>query len=235
MRLLKGQNTNSRNIYGRGLQVDTLDQLIADSTNSLRVPYGTGDTAYAAGTPQNQRPTTPVNGHARYNTDLESFELYQDSAWRRLRFLEPTTIIQQNLGNGDATIILFGPLDSQDANTNYKAPAAAQNVLVLVENVFQLSTTNYTLVQNPTSTTTGQEVASGSFVTSTQYIITATGSTDFVAEHSAADNNPGTVFTAASVGTVDATGLARPTGYYISFTSAPDSAKPVTVIHNFDK
>jgi len=64
MRLLKGQNTNSRNIYGRGLQVDTLDQVIADSTNSIRIPYGT----------TSQRPTTPTNGQLRYNSTLNKFE-----------------------------------------------------------------------------------------------------------------------------------------------------------------
>ena len=55
MRLLKGQNTNQRNIYGKGVQVDTLDQIVADSTNSIRVPAGT--TA--------ERPTTPANGQIR--------------------------------------------------------------------------------------------------------------------------------------------------------------------------
>ena len=33
-------------------------------------------------------------------------------------------------------------------------PAAAQNVLVFVENVFQIATTNYTLIQNPAKTNT---------------------------------------------------------------------------------
>lgn len=155
MRLLKGQNTNSRNIYGRGLQVDTLDQVIADSTNSIRIPYGTGDTAYAAGTPQNQRPTTPTNGQLRYNSTLNKFEGYENSAWRVLRYAEPfpSGITQQSLGNGDATAVVFGPMASGDVNA--PAPAAAQNVLVLVENVFQLSTTNYTLEQSAGGNLTG--------------------------------------------------------------------------------
>jgi len=226
MRLIKAQNTNLRNIYGKGVKYDIDDQVILDTTNVMLVPKGT----------EAQRPSTPVNGHLRYNTDDDQFEVYQNGAWRELRFKEPNQdpgITQQNLGNGDATITLFGPLDSGD--TDYPAPAAAQNVLVFVENVFQIATTNYTLVQNPSSTGTGQEVESGNFVTSTEYIITATGSTDFVSEHGAADNNPGTVFTAASAGTADPTGLARPTGYYLNFSSAPDLAKPVTVLHNFDK
>lgn len=226
MRLLKAQNTNLRSIGGKGVKYDINEQVIADSTNSILVPKGT--TA--------ERSSSPVSGQFRYNTTDNRFEVYEAGAWVGVRAAAPSTsapILQQNLGNGDATIVLFGPLDNGDPFN--PTPAGAVNLLVLVENVFQVSTTNYTLVQNPSSTTTGQEVSSGNFVTATEYIITATGSTDFVSEHSAADNNPGTTFTAASAGTVDATGLARPTGYYLNFTSAPDAGKPVTVIHNFDK
>ena len=52
------------------------------------------------------------------------------------------------------------------------------NILVFVENVFQIATTNYTFVQNPAG---------------------------------------------------------KAPGFYISFSSAPDVGKPVTVLHNFDK
>jgi hypothetical protein len=223
---MKAQNTNSRTIYGNGVQYDINGQVIIESTNTILVPKGT----------EAQRPTSPTNGHIRYNTDDDQFEGYQNGAWREFRFKEPNQdpgITQQNLGNGDATIILFGPLASGDAD--FPVPAAAQNVLVFVENVFQVATTNYTLVQNPSTSGTGQEVESGNFITSTEYVITATGSTDFVSEHGAADNNPGTIFTAASAGVADPTGLARPTGYYLQFASAPDLAKPITVLHNFDK
>jgi hypothetical protein len=48
---------------------------------------------------------------------------------------------------------VFGPLDSQDPD--YPIPAAAQNVLVFVENVYQLPNTNYSLVQNPTGFSAG--------------------------------------------------------------------------------
>ena len=233
MRLLKGQNTNSRNIYGRGLQVDTLDQVIADSTNSIRIPYGTGDTAYAAGTPQNQRPTTPTNGQLRYNSTLNKFEGYENSAWRVLRYAEPfpAGITQQSLGNGDATAVVFGPMASGDVNA--PAPAAAQNVLVLVENVFQLATTNYTLVQNPAAAVgSGGTVASGSFTIGVEYKIIVPGTTDFTLIGSA-NSTANTVFTATGAGTGN--GTARQTGYYLVFTSAPDAGKPVTALHNFDK
>jgi hypothetical protein len=177
MRLLKAQNTNQRSIIGKGVKYDIDDQVIVDSNNVMLVPKGT--TA--------QRPTSPNNGHLRYNTTDNQFEAYQNSEWRELRFKEPNQdpgITQQNLGNGDATETVFGPLASGDAD--YPVPAAAQNVLVFVENVFQISTTNYTLEQSVSGNLTGP-------------------------------NSP------------------YADGWYIKFTSAPDLAKPITVLHNFDK
>jgi hypothetical protein len=233
MRLLKAQNTNLRNIYGKGVKYDVNEQVILDSTNVVLVPKGT--TA--------QRPSTPINGHLRYNTNIEAFEVYEDGAWYELSTRAPAgvggnaPITQQNLGNGDDTSTLFGPLNSGD--TRYPLPAAAQNILVFVENVFQISTTNYGLVQNPSSTGTGQEVAADSLIQDIEYIITSPGDTDFTLL-GAADNNQGTVFTKnATVGS--GTGLARRTGTYIEFTSAPPSlgsgggSVPITVLHNFDK
>ena len=67
MRLLKAQNTNLRTINGLGVQFDVNDQVFMESTNVMRIPKGT--TA--------QRPTTPENGHIRYNTTDEVFELYE--------------------------------------------------------------------------------------------------------------------------------------------------------------
>jgi len=179
MRFIKAQTTNLRSIQGRGVKYDIDDQVILDSTNVMLVPKGT----------TSQRPTSPSTGHLRYNTTTNQLESYQgvSPGWREVRFKEPNQdpgIIQQNLGNGDATETVFGPLASGDSN--YPVPAAAQNVLVLVENVFQLSTTNYTLEQSVSGNLTGP-------------------------------NSPYT------------------DGYYIKFTSAPDLAKPITVLHNFDK
>jgi|TARA_B110000908_G_scaffold76332_1_gene91900 hypothetical protein len=179
MRFIKAQTTNLRSIQGRGVKYDIDDQVILDSTNVMLVPKGT--TA--------QRPTSPSTGHLRYNTTTNQLESYQgvSAGWREVRFKEPNQdpgITQQNLGNGDATETVFGPLASGD--TNYPVPAAAQNILVLVENVFQLSTTNYTLEQSVSGNLSGP-------------------------------NSP------------------YADGYYIRFTSAPDLAKPITVLHNFDK
>lgn len=139
MRLLKAQTTNLRSITGKGVQYDIDDQIIVDSTNVMLVPKGL----------ETERPAFPNNGHLRYNTDINDFEFYSNGEWRSVRYKEPNQIgiTQQNLGNGDATETVFGPLDSGDPD--YPAPAAAQHVLVFVENVFQISGTNYNLVQNP--------------------------------------------------------------------------------------
>lgn len=145
MRLLKAQNTNRRTIYGRGVQFDVDDQVYMESTNSIRVPKGT--TA--------ERPANPENGHFRYNTTDNRFEVYEAGAWTGVRGVTPVLvgITQQSLGNGDATETVFGPLASGDPE--FPVPAAAQNVLVFVENVFQISTTNYTLEQSVSGSLTG--------------------------------------------------------------------------------
>jgi hypothetical protein len=141
MRYIKQQTTNARGIIGRGIYVSAADnEVILDSTNVMLVPKGT--TA--------QRPTFPNNGHLRYNTTANELEVYQDSAWRKMRFKEPNRnpgIVVQTLGVGDAVETIFGILNSGDPD--YPIPAAAQNILVFVENVYQLPTTNYSLVQNP--------------------------------------------------------------------------------------
>jgi len=140
MRLIKAQTTNLRTIYGKGVRYDINDQVIVDSKVGMIVPIG----------PTGDRPLTPTEGFVRYNTTTEQFEGYQDGAWRNFRFKEPNQdpgIVQQNLGSGDDVETVFGPLNSGDPD--FPIPAAGQNVLVFVENVFQIHNTNYTLVQNP--------------------------------------------------------------------------------------
>jgi hypothetical protein len=146
MRLLKAQNTNLRNIYGKGVKYDTDDLVTVDSTNSMIVPKGTDA----------QMPTSNVNGMLRYNTDDDQFEVYQNGAWREIRFKEPNQdpgIVWQNLGVGDATETVFGELNSGD--TDFPVPDAAENILVLIENVVQIPTTNYEIRQTAQVDLTG--------------------------------------------------------------------------------
>lgn len=144
MRYLRKQVLNRRAPYDQRLSVDINDAVVMTTTNNVTLPSGT--TA--------QRPVLPVNGMMRYNTDIVTggeLEIYQSGTWRSLRFKESTQITQQSLGAGDGTNLYFGPLtpappSTVQSNTSW----GGQNVLVVVENVLQLATTNYTVVQNPT-------------------------------------------------------------------------------------
>lgn len=139
MRLIKAQSTNLRNIKGRGVKYDIYNTVELDSEVGAIMPRGN----------TLRRPDFPVNGTIRYNTSTDALEAYANGTWKKIRRFEATTITQQNLGNGDASETIFGPLNSGDNET--PVPIAAQNILVFVENVFQIATTNYTLVQNPGS------------------------------------------------------------------------------------
>ena len=160
MRLIKRQTTNQRSITGKGVQYDINDLVTVDSTNSMIVPRGTGDTNFSAGTPENQRPQSFVNGMIRYNTTDEQFEAYQNGAWREVRFKEPNQdpgIVWQNLGVGNiaADETIFGELQSND--TDFPVPATANNIIVMIENVVQIPTTNYTIHQTAEISTGGAE------------------------------------------------------------------------------
>jgi len=153
MRYIKAQSTNARGIYGKDdIRRDVNGQIVLDSTDMMMVPKGT----------LAQRTTTASNGHLRYNTDSNVFEVYQIGSWAPLRRFEPASIVQQALGNGDDVETKFGPLVNGD--TYNPAPLAAQNIIVLIENVFQLATTNYVLEQNPGGYAAGWYVVFGTAV-----------------------------------------------------------------------
>ena len=138
MKFLKKLQLAKKNVTDDRIAVDANSLVYFESTNAIKLPIGT----------TNQQPgqsgntvTSPANGMLRYNSSTNEVEAYQNSAWRNIRFKEATAITQQSAGTGDGTETKFGPLSP--------VPTAAQNVLVLVENVMQIATTNYTLVQNP--------------------------------------------------------------------------------------
>lgn len=137
MRFVKRQTTNNKSpIRSKGIIYNINDEVIMDSRRVMLVPVGN----------ESERPATPENGHIRYNTDADEFELFQGNAWRKMRFKEPRSIVQQSLGNGDNIETVFGPLDNQDLDYGY--PVSAQSILVFIENVFQIANTNYTLEQS---------------------------------------------------------------------------------------
>ena len=113
------------------------------SSSAMRVPQGSDA----------QRPSNAQLGQMRFNTTNNSVEFYDNGVWKEIRLKEPTPITQQSLGTGDGVETVFGPLDAND--TSYPVPQTAQSVLVLVENVLQISTTNYTLEQSTSGNLAG--------------------------------------------------------------------------------
>jgi len=147
MRYLKRQTINRRIANNTALYVDYNNaNVIMGVTNSLIVPTGT--TSQQPGNVSNTVTTTPVNGMMRYNSTTNEFEGYQSGTWRRFRFKESGQITQQNLGAGDSSQIYFGPLTPLTPTVAASgATWGGQNILVVVENVIQLNTINYSVVQ----------------------------------------------------------------------------------------
>lgn len=148
MKFLKKNQINYRNISDNNLAVQVDGEVTMDTTNALLVPKGNNS----------QRPLTSVtgdlNGMIRYTSDYNGygdpeFEMRKDNEWRRVRFNEPGLITQQGPWLGDDIEEYFGPLDSEDPRYPVPELDRPQNIMVYVENVFQISTTNYTLVDNP--------------------------------------------------------------------------------------
>ena len=129
MRFVKKLQLNPKLIEDKSVSVAANGHVVMDTTYALKVP--TGNTA--------QRPASPENGQIRYNTDTNEMEVYVNNAWEINRTDRPATVTVQTLGTGDAVDQEFGPLSP--------VPATAANILVLVENVVQIASVNYTMIQ----------------------------------------------------------------------------------------
>lgn len=151
MRYLRRLTLNRRAPYDTTLYVDTTKSIVMGTSNNAMLPVGT--TA--------QRPVSPLNGMVRYNTSLGSggeLEVFQSGTWRSLRFKESVGIVQQTAGIGDGVEQYFGPLNpniglyTTESGLTWDVVQMAKNILVIVENVIQISGTNYQIVQNPSPT-----------------------------------------------------------------------------------
>jgi hypothetical protein len=103
------------------------------------------------------RQPTDANGTIRYNTSTNSIEAYVGGAWEVVRAPGASSITKQTLGPGDGTAATFGTLTL--------TPSSADNIIVLVENVMQISTTNYSLTSSNTNITFTSPVPLGKYIT----------------------------------------------------------------------
>jgi hypothetical protein len=134
-------------------------RLVTDSTNSYELPRGE----------KADRPTQIVNGQIRYSTTLNEIEARINDVWEKIRTVRPATLAVQNLGVGNNQVSTFGPLNAE-YRPSYVAGDA--NVMVYVDNVYQIPGVNYTLGGATTATNrTAQTALAG---TATLYLSSLT-------------------------------------------------------------
>lgn len=100
----------------------------ANVTGSIRLPKGL-----------TAERINPVSGDIRYNTNTNFIEYYDGTDWRSITYQQNQTITKDSF-TGDGVADLFGPLTY--------TPASVNNILVFIQNVFQIGSSNYTLTDS---------------------------------------------------------------------------------------
>ena len=147
MKFLKTKNISKFSINDRSLiyypdGVGPGNRIVVNAKGGMMLPKGT-----TAERPQltGVRQPTDANGTIRYNTSLNIIEAYVGGTWVTVACPVASAIVKQTLGPGNGVERVFGPLNASYV-TSYSA--SADNIIVLVENVMQISGTNFVVVQS---------------------------------------------------------------------------------------
>jgi hypothetical protein len=158
MKFLKQKNISKYSVTDQTLFTNHFGRAVMGLTGGLRLPQGT-----TVQRPQTSGVRYPGNasefadGTIRYNLDTNSLEALIAGVWEVVRAPGATTITKQTLGPGNNVDVTFGPLTL--------TPSSADNIIVLVENVMQISTTNYTLTSGNTYITFTSPIPIGKYIT----------------------------------------------------------------------
>jgi len=158
MKFLKQKNISKYSATDQTLFTNHFGRAVMGLSGGLRLPQGT--TAQRPNTSGVRYPGDAsefADGTIRYNLDTNSLEALIAGVWEVVRAPGATTITKQTLGPGDGSAVAFGPLTL--------TPSSENNIIVLVENVMQIGTTNYTLTSSNTYITFTSPVPVGKFVT----------------------------------------------------------------------
>ena len=148
MKYLKTKNISKFSISDRTFIVNPYGRITTNSTNSLQIPVGTNE----------EKPQTSLlrEGMMRMNTGAlgvnvgtAQFEIYQAGAWRPVKFKVPSQITYSTpIAANDIETLFYidpqPPLTIEDGN-----PWTGAQLMVYVENVFQLYNQNFVVVENP--------------------------------------------------------------------------------------
>ena len=138
MKFLKSSSINRYSPTNQSLFVNSRGRSVMNGTRALKLPEGD----------QNSRPQlTNIrypggdnNGYIRYNTTTGSLEAYLLGAWTVVKAPATAAVTKQTLGPGDYSQTIFGPLTV--------SPSQDDSLIVLVENVMQISVTNFSVLYN---------------------------------------------------------------------------------------
>ena len=229
MKFVKSLNLNRYRPLSNNFSVEIDGRIRTDSVAELQLPSGTTD----------QRVQTFNNGQIRYNKDLNEIEAYINGTWEILRTRRQGNIQFQNVATGDYISTVFGPLSVR------LDPTKPQNVMLYVENVYQVPSVNYNLVNDFVQTKATVGVTNPGVT-----VVTLVDHNDIQIGSAVSGNGilPGTTVLSLSTSTTsvrlssatsgvinagDFLSFAFSTGTYAVFTSAVP-AKPIYALIGFD-
>lgn len=143
MKFLKQKNISKFSISDQTLFTNQYGRAVMGLSGGLRLPQGTtaqrpqltNDVRYPGSS------TEFADGTIRYNLDTNSLEALIAGEWEVVRAPGANTIRKQTLGPGDGFADIFGPL--LEIPSLPPGVPFDYNIIVLVENVIQISTDNY--------------------------------------------------------------------------------------------
>lgn len=230
MRFVKRLNLDRQNPTDDTWAVEIDGRIQTDSSAQMQLPAGS----------TGQRVEPYSNGQIRYNKDVNEIEAYINGQWELLRTRRQANIQFQTIASGNYVNTIYGPLSYR------QDPNKPQNVFIFVENVYQIPSVNYNLVNDPvvTKSTVGvtnpgvtiiniddqTNVLPGQIVGGD--VAVAPGTTVI----SVSTVSSSVIVSSATLGTIQAgvsLTFAFSTGTYVSFTSAPPE-KPLYALNGFD-
>jgi hypothetical protein len=148
MKFLKQKNISKFSITDQTLFTNQYGRAVMGLTGGLRLPQGTtAQRPQLTGVRYPGSSTEFADGTIRYNTTTNSLEALIAGVWEVVRAPGTTSIRKQTLSAGDGVEDTFGPL----AEIPIVPPIGTDfdyNIMVFVENVFQISVINYDVLFN---------------------------------------------------------------------------------------